>query len=125
MGAISNHWPWMSFFSSLLPTKDICIYLDIYFRSEEIDNLNVYFNVRKIPCKEVFYFFFLLIEFNASYPLVGALGWQRGWRALGSPKGKEQRLFSLFYWDKSLSCLKFFLQIVSKTAKPREKKKIA
>lgn len=109
MGVISNHWPWMSFSSSLLPTDDICMYLDNYFRSEEIDNLNVYFNVRKIPCKEVIVLFCFTDRVQCKLPLVGVLWDVRGVGGLGSPKGKEQRLFLLFYWDKSLSYLKFFL----------------
>ena len=71
------------------------------------------------------FFFFFSDRVQCQLPSGGMLRDVREDGGLGSPKGKEQRLFLLFYWDKSLSRLKFFLQIVSKTAEPRKKGCIA
>ena len=86
-------------------------------RSEETDNLNAYFNVSKLPCSAEF----LQMEFNASYPLVGHSGMSEGMEGLAYPKARSKGFHLCFHWHKSLSCLKFFLQRVSKTAEPRKK----
>lgn len=51
-----------------------------------------------------------------------------GLEGLAHLKARSKDFPLLFHWHKSLSCLKFFLQMVSKTAeekKKEEKKKIA
>lgn len=44
-----------------------------------------------------------------------------GLEGLAHLKARSKDFPLLFHWHKSLSCLKFFLQMVSKTAEPKKK----
>lgn len=115
--ATSSQGPWLTFSSSLLPTEGICTYLDIYFRSEEVDNLTAYFNVSKILLSKEFFIYRVWCKLPSDWALWDVRG------DLAYPKAKNKGFLLLFHWHKSLSSLKFFLQMVSMTAEARGKKK--
>lgn len=94
------------------------MHLGIYFKSEEIDNLNASVNVSKISRSEEFF----ADRVQSSSSLVGLSGMSEGMEGLPYPKARSKGFSLLFHWHKSLDCLKFFLQMVSKTAEPRKKK---
>lgn len=89
--ATSSQGPWLTFSSSLLPTEGICTYLDIYFRSEEVDNLTAYFNVSKILLSKEFF----IERVQCKLPSDWALWDVRG--DLAYPKARNKGFSLLFH----------------------------
>lgn len=73
----------------LLPSEGTCVYLDIYFQSEEVNNLTAYFNVSEIPHSKKI----LKIEFNASCPLECHSGTSEGLECSAYTKARSKSCF--------------------------------